>query len=398
VIPLGNAVVDLAGHNLTLQGVSGNGTLQYPYSQIFNSSNDVMAEVHFNVPGGLTFSNSTVHFGTSNAFLNNNIKFVKEGNGTFVGAIGQPCKGGTEFVAGTLKAGVAGTSNPFGATPQTIKIDAGRVFDANGQTGFGNYSFVLDGGTIRSSAGSTAYAQGFFKNVSLTDDSSFVLAGNYGIVGDNYSATSVDLGGHTLSVKIGSGTMFLCNATFTASGGVMDLEGKYFQSGLNFSNAGALNTNEASTVDFRVNCCINVLAPLNLHDYVALYGENTNMGNEAINVFGTFKPSPTHNYFHGCRMMDASTIDLSERTAALPLVSAFTNTDSDRTLKFADGATVYVALGGKRFAGGKVISWDEKPENIGTVKFRSVPGERRYAFVAKDDGLYTMSGMVILVK
>ena len=83
---------------------------------------------------------------------------------------------------------------------------------------------------------------------------------------------------------------------------------------------------------------------------------------------------------------------------ALPLVSAFTNTDSDRTLKFADGATVYVAQGGKRFAGGKVISWNEKPANIGTIKFRSAPGERKYAFVAKDDGLYAMSGMVILVK
>ena len=63
-----------------------------------------------------------------------------------------------------------------------------------------------------------------------------------------------------------------------------------------------------------------------------------------------------------------------------------------------DPIAYHMALGGKRFAGGKVISWDEKPENIGTVKFRSVPGERRYAFVAKDDGLYTMSGMVILVK
>ena len=97
-------------------------------------------------------------------------------------------------------------------------------------------------------------------------------------------------------------------------------------------------------------------------------------------------------------MQEGSTIDLSERTAVLPLVSAFTNTDSDRTLKFADGATVYMALGGKRFAGGKVISWDEKPENINQVKFRNAPGERKCAFIAKDDGLYTMSGMVILVK
>ena len=400
VIPLGDAVVDLAGHNLTLQGVSGNGTLQYPYSQIFNSSNSVMAEVHFNVSGGLTFNNSTVRFGTSNAFLNNNIKFVKEGNGTHVAAIGQASNGGTQIAAGTLKAGVAGTDKPFGATTPAITVPAGCVFDVNGQPGFVNYSFVLNGGTIRSSAGSTAFAQGYLKNVSLTDDSAFKLSGSYGIVGDNYSATSVDLGGHTLSVEISGGTMYLCNATFGVSGGVMDLVGdNYLQSGLNFPDKpGALNTNEARTVDFRVNCRINVLAPLNVHNYVALYGVNANLGNEAINVFGAFKPSPTHNYFHGCMMQDGSTIDLSERTAAIPLVSAFTNTESDRTLKFADGATVYIDLGGKKFPQGKVISWDAKPENIRTVKFRNAPGERKCSFVAKDDGLYMVRGFSVLIR
>ena len=43
-------------------------------------------------------------------------------------------------------------------------------------------------------------------------------------------------------------------------------------------------------------------------------------------------------------------------------------------------------------------SWDEKPANINQFKFRNAPGERKCAFIAKDDGLYTMSGMVILVK
>ena len=99
-----------------------------------------------------------------------------------------------------------------------------------------------------------------------------------------------------------------------------------------------------------------------------------------------------------CWMMNGSTIDLSLREAALPLVSAFTNENSDRTLKFADGAKVYVKLGGKRFTGGKVISWESKPDNIGEVKFKSAPGERRCAFVAKDDGLYTMTGLIVLVK
>jgi len=193
-------------------------------------------------------------------------------------------------------------------------------------------------------------------------------------------------------------TFILCNTTFGAAGGVMDLTGgNYLQSGFN-TNANSLKTNEASNVDFRVNCRLNIIAPLNVHDYVALYGANANLGTEAINVFGAFRPSASHNYFHGCRMMDGSTIDLTERTAAIPLISAFTNTGSDRTLKFADGATVYVALGGKRFTGGKVISWDEKPENIAQVKFRSALGERRCTFIAKDDGLYAMNGLIILVK
>jgi len=399
-IQLGDAVVDLNGHNLTLQGVSGNGTLQYPYSQIFNSNNSVMSEVHFNVSGGLSFSNSTVHFGTSNAFLNNNIKFVKEGNGTFVGAIGQPCKGGTEFVAGTLKAGVAGTSNPFGATPQTFELDAGLVFDINGQWDFDAYSFVLNGGKLTNTGTDNTNVQGQFKTVTLTADSSFELPHSCGMIGSSYAATTLDLAGHKLTVDVSAGkAFFLSNATI--SNGTIELrndavDGKLL-TGQDGGNASANGTNHAETVDFKVGCALWLYAPLSVRNYEALYDRNSNNGWAAFNIHGAFKPS-AHDYFHGCTMQDGSTIDLSLREAALPLVSVFTNTNSDRTLKFADGATVYVALGGKRFAGGKVISWNEKPANIGTVKFRSAPGERKCAFVAKDDGLYTMSGMTILVK
>ncbi len=400
VVQLGDAVVDLNGHNLTLQGVSGNGTLQYPYSQIFNSNNSVMSEVHFNVSGGLSFSNSTVHFGTSDAFLNNNIKFVKEGNGTHVGAIGQPCKGGTEFVAGTLKAGVAGTSNPFGATPQTFELDAGCVFDINGQWDFNAYTFVLNGGKLTNTGTDNTNVQGQFKTVTLTADSSFELPHSCGMIGSSYAATTLDLAGHKLTVDVSAGkAFFLSNATI--SNGTIELrndavDGKLL-TGQDGGNASANGTNHAETVDFKVGCALWLYAPLSVRNYEALYDRNSNNGTAAFNIHGAFKPS-AHDYFHGCTMQDGSTIDLSLREAALPLVSVFTNTNSDRTLKFADGATVYVALGGKRFAGGKVISWNEKPENIGTVKFRSAPGERKCAFIAKDDGLYTMSGMVILVK
>lgn len=398
VVPLGDAVVDLNGHSLTLQGVSGN---KYTYSQIFNSNNSVMSEVHFNVSGGLTFSNNSVRFGTSNAFLNNNIEFVKEGNGTFVGAIGQPCKGGMQFVAGTLKAGVAGTSNPFGATPQTFELDAGLVFDINGQWDFNAYTFVLNGGKLTNTGTDNTNVQGQFKTVTLTADSSFVLPHSCGMIGSSYVATTLDLAGHKLTVDVSSGkSFFLSNATI--SNGTIELrndagDGKLL-TGQDGGNASANGTNHAETVDFKVGCALWLYAPLSVRNYEALYDRNSNNGRAAFNIHGAFKPS-AHDYFHGCTMMDGSTIDLSLRESALPLVSAFTNTNSDRTLKFADGATVYMALGGKRFAGGKVISWEARPENVGTVKFRNAPGESKRTFTAKDDGLYmTSGGLMVLVR
>ena len=45
-----------------------------------------------------------------------------------------------------------------------------------------------------------------------------------------------------------------------------------------------------------------------------------------------------------------------------------------------------------------VVSWPSKPSDIDTVRFMCAPGENRRAFVAKDDGLYAMTGFVLIVK
>jgi len=80
------------------------------------------------------------------------------------------------------------------------------------------------------------------------------------------------------------------------------------------------------------------------------------------------------------------------------VASAYT-CEGDKDITFADGATVYVKLGSRKFAGGKVISWEARPENVGTVKFRSAPGERKRTFTSKDDGLYmTCCGLMVLVR
>jgi hypothetical protein len=95
-------------------------------------------------------------------------------------------------------------------------------------------------------------------------------------------------------------------------------------------------------------------------------------------------------------MQDGSTIDLSSRTSALPLVSAFTT--GDNMLKFANGATVSVKLGERRVSSRTpLISWTAGTD-IGNVKFKSADEERNCCFVVKDDGLYALSGFIVIVK
>jgi hypothetical protein len=400
VIELGDMVVDLNGHNLTLQGISYNSPLKYPSLRVFNSNKEVMSELHFNIPGGVIFNNNKVCFGRSDA-LYDNIKFVKEGNGTYVASIGQAYKGGTEVVSGTIKPTGSGTADQFGPRPD-VKIEIGPdgAFDINGQLDYNSYQFVLNGGKIINTGSDNTENQGIIRKISLMADSSFVLPKSSGIIGHSYADTSLDLAGHKLSVYIGSEkAFFLINSTIT--GGTVELRNDSENGGLQTGRKDRADANKminAKEVDFKVGCALSLYAPLSVRNYEALYGYNSNAGNAALDVYGTFTPS-SHDYFRGCTMMDGSTIDLSLRETALPLVSAFTNESSDRTLKFADGATVYVALGEKKLSDdGKVISWDEKPANIRTVKFVGAPGDSKGVYIAKDDGLYRSTGLMIMVR
>lgn len=63
---------------------------------------------------------------------------------------------------------------------------------------------------------------------------------------------------------------------------------------------------------------------------------------------------------------------------------------------FADDATIKVKRGAK---GGKVVSWETKPSNFDTLTFvRDPADERRYRVVKKDDGVYIVSGLTVIVR
>lgn len=84
----------------------------------------------------------------------------------------------------------------------------------------------------------------------------------------------------------------------------------------------------------------------------------------------------------------------------MPLtVAAFVDGGSTNTLKFAAGATVFINPGTLTVnSKTPIVTWEEKPANIGTVNFKwSDPAFKR-VFVRRNDGLYSISGFVIFVK
>ncbi|MBR0066717.1 MAG: hypothetical protein IJQ00_03905, partial [Kiritimatiellae bacterium] len=199
-----------------------------------------------------------------------------------------------------------------------------------------------------------------------------------------FGPVNMDLGGNTLSVDITPAkTLYLRGNTVT--NGTIDI-----------TRGGTLNivgATDARTVDFRVNCALNVGAALSVHDYEAAYNYNANGGTAALNVYGAFKP--TVGCFYGPTMQDGSTLDLSAWPGDWPVASGFTS--GNTAIRFADGATVKVKVGASRVGstrGTKILGWTTAPAN---VTFVPAQGER-IGLRKKDDGLYLYKGMVIYVR
>ena len=181
----------------------------------------------------------------------------------------------------------------------------------------------------------------------------------------------------------------------------MEVNGSVKNGMVNITSGGWLKTRSGYTVtatnaDFRVGSAMRILGPMSVRDYEPAYGSDYNDGTAAFNVYGTFKPAAVHNYFYGCTMQNGSTIDISSRTDALPLVSSFTN--GDKTLKFAAG-TIHVKLGERTITRNTcLISWSSEPSGIASTRFVNAEGERSRCFSARADGLYLSGGTVIIVR
>ncbi|MCD8313977.1 MAG: autotransporter-associated beta strand repeat-containing protein [Bacteroidales bacterium] len=118
------------------------------------------------------------------------------------------------------------TGDSYDNDGATFIIGTGAVLDVNdkGDTYFG---LVLDGGTLRNS-GSDGLGSNLIQlpNITVTADSTVDAESSLGMVGRLYAATSLDLGGYTLT-KTGDNTFFVINTTITE--GVIDVQAGTFQ-------------------------------------------------------------------------------------------------------------------------------------------------------------------------
>ena len=347
-----------------------------------------------NVPEGETVNNTAIT-------LTGSLKFVKSGPGLFVSARGQNYTGGNELRDGTVKVSLNATQHTtMGASGKDILVREDATLQLEGQVWYTVYKIILDGGTLQTgfSEALGRYTGGaIFGPTTLLADSTFrtTESGTLRLWGTSVNA--INLGEHTLDVELSASGSFLMSADdaqdVVITNGTMNVSGGTFKTYPSY-----YGTVNATTLTMRMNGAMSIsdACTVNLRDYEALYDGTANTGTGAVNVSGTFKPS-AHDKFYGVTMQSGSTIDLSSRTNALPLVSAFTT--GANTLKFADNSTVYINAGNLK-VGSKspVITWDEKPENIRTVKFKNADTGSSRTFVSRDNGVYGISGFVIIVR
>ena len=368
-------------------------------------------ELHVNVADG-EMENSTVA-------ISGNVKVVKEGLGTFIPRkTGQSYSGGTEIVAGTVKAVTVGGECAFGPAHSKIIVSTNATsvgaFDVNGQTQYGGYDFVLNGGTIKNSARLLANSWKL-GNVTLTADSAF----DFTATGDTWcgfynpdAAPNLDLSGNTLSLSSATfvdveNTKVISEGTIRVNSGLLQFYGRNGKAYTNDFTKAALELSSNAQMVLR-NPSSNPMV-VNLGDYICNTAsadtghDDADYQKATPKVYGTFKPNT--DYFHGVELQDGATIDLSGRTTALPLrglqyPSADATATSLHTVTFAapeepaESITIYVKLG-ERDALGKLISWDSIPSG---VNFVSASGEKERSFLVKDRGLSLPNGLMIFVQ
>ena len=394
-VALGNAVIDLNGHTLTVAGLSSTGS----HVQVFNSAYSTTAKLVFDIADGETWTNSTVQIGLKTV-EGDNIQVGKTGAGTLVVTKGTRIgtsaysfgyTGGTLVSAGTLKPGATMLNRLFGYSDGVVTVCTNATFDVNGQGGGMITDVVLAGGTFANTVSNIPSAEYRFKKISLTADSTIQGNQNIGLYYADGDA-EIDLGGYKLTATIASGKSFYLKGKnkVTIKNGTFEISG-----------AGTLDVDTPVTATNNVSLVVNCKLDLgnnafDVKNYTCGYAGTANAGTGVLSVYGTFKP--TTAYFYGSTLQPGATIDVSGWTGDFPIASSATAGTTAISFNDAAAGTIYVVAGDEEMKGThKIVAWESKPSNL---VFRRPDGlEYDYSVWPDDDGLYAgRPGLIIIFK
>ena len=391
--------INLNGHTLSLVSTSISGTL---YDMIRLAVTDTSSgdpgELHIRVP----LSNSYLE---CNGFtITGNVRLVTEGPGWIaMTKAGQTFTGGVIVAEGTAYSPYQThpeSDNYWGPTGGTVTILTNATFDARGNTNMYYKNFRLNGGALANTTSGMSTSNYGYGNVTLAADSLIETASSVStlfMAPDGVNA-KIDLAGHTLTITNQTSAHLymhqpIVNGTIDTAGS----PGGYIHIVEGFSGG-------SPTVNLNMGCAFNIAGEFSVSNYTARYATNYNYGSGTLKVYGTFTPVAQrggNDAFFGPEMQDGSLIDLSGKTNGWSVVSTgFTG--GNRTMTFADNATVGVLLGERKLkAETQVIDWSAAmPGNRAGLKFYGKYADgKRVNLKVRDDGVYMpRRGMIIVVK
>lgn len=390
-------VIDLNGYSLAVAGLGG--------AAMFTNSVDATTATL-----DVTFSSDATNTSTA---IGGNLEFVKRGSGAFTSEKAQTYTGGTTVAAGTLKqkAGTA-VSDAYDATltlfgTGEITVNSNATYVTQNKAAYRNL-IVLNGGTLSSTNANSRNITNIVARV--TADSAIYQTQNIWF-GDGTDDVKCDMGGHTLRVTIGSSSYFQLHCNFTDTYGKFILSG----TGSTAATAGYLQTTDtgfdvnATNIDFEVACQINPKAndKLKVRNYKQTGSIATGYGDSGtegwLEVYGTFIPQT--QYFTTCVMQDGSSIDLASEPSSWTGASSLHPNTSAVTAKkvtYANNANVTLLLGTRSIAEEeKVATWNDatRPSNWTTLSFKGrFSAGSEIALVARTDGIYRASGLIIIFR
>ena len=366
--------VDVAGHLLSVVGLTGNGTV---------TSSAADGALRLSVADGKMVSLSTVSLAGA-------LKFIKDGAGELVLAKdGQTFDGGLEIVSGKVRGNTpkASIGMRFGKTGGTITVCERGVLDVYAdEGGFVAYEIVLAGGTLMNSSEMASTATRNFGKIRLTADSQIVYDQSLSLCGSENNLVDVDLGGHRLTVNGGQSWGMLDVKYTTIRNGELFIASCRLRVGI--TNGDWLQAAEA-TIRIGAGARINLLGGIKGGTVICESSANdwNSDWGQLIEVAERF--APTTDRFNGLvKLMDGATLDCSTRRDAVATA-----------LKFADFATIQIAASGRK-DGDLLVGWDEatKPINLETLKFKLIGAEARLGMrvQVREEGLILLGPAFVI--